>query len=99
MLKALRVLVESNVAFASEDEALLKKLPEAAKDIAPSREAANANLQFLRTQVESWLAVLFNVFSSAGRDSQGPIADVITVWVSIAEAGVSALYHTLNGKY
>ncbi|KAI0088037.1 NUC173-domain-containing protein [Irpex rosettiformis] len=86
VLKALRVLVESNIALASGDEEQLKKLPEAARDAPISRKEATANIAFLQTQVESWLAVLFNVFSSSGRDAQGAVADVITVWVSIADA-------------
>ncbi|KAI0696713.1 ribosomal RNA-processing protein 12 [Cytidiella melzeri] len=86
VLKALRVIVESNVAIASGEESQLKKLPEAARDAFISRAAAAVNVTFLRTQVESWLSVLFNVFSSAGRDGQGAVADVITVWVSIADA-------------
>ncbi|KAI0341904.1 ribosomal RNA-processing protein 12 [Trametopsis cervina] len=86
VVKALRVMVESNIALASGDEDQLGKLPDAARDAPIGREAAAENVTFLRTQVESWLAVLFNVFSNAGRDAQGPIADVITVWVSIADA-------------
>lgn len=95
MLKALRVVVESNVALASGNEEQLKKLPEAARDAPISREEAAANVRFLQTQVESWLAVLFNVFSSSGRESQGTVADVIAVWVSIADAKVYNFYIAL----
>lgn len=91
VLKALRVMVESNVAFASGEEDQLKKLPEAARDLPISREAAEANLAFLRTQVESWLAVLFNVFSSVEKNTQGTVADVVTAWVSIARAKVGKI--------
>ena len=88
VLKALRVLVEANVALASGEESQLAKLPEAARDAPISQAAAAENVAFLRTQVESWLAVLFNVFSSVGSDGRGPVADVITAWVSIADAKV-----------
>ena len=87
--------MESNVALASGNEEQLKKLPEAARDAPISREEAAANVRFLQTQVESWLAVLFNVFSSSGKESQGTIADVIAVWVSIADAKVCSFCITL----
>lgn len=51
-------------------------------------QEAAANVAFLRTQVESWLAVLFNVFGSIGRDSRGMIGDVVTTWASIGEEQV-----------
>lgn len=56
-------------------------------------QKAAANVAFLRTQVESWLAVLFNVFGSIGRDSRGMVGDVITAWASIGEeqVGISAV--------
>jgi len=49
-----------------------------------SQEDARGNLAYLRTQVESWLAVLFNVYGSVNRDSRGLIGDVINSWVLIA---------------
>lgn len=64
------------------------KLPEAARTSPISQSAAQTNVAFLRTQVESWLAVLFNVFGSVGRDSQGPVGDVISAWLAIAEGKV-----------
>ncbi|KAJ7647107.1 armadillo-type protein [Roridomyces roridus] len=79
VLKALKIMVESNVAVAS-----------GAQDTAPinpnSLSAAQAaeNIAYLRTQAESWLAVLFNVFGSVGRDSRGSVGEVITVWAAIA---------------
>ncbi|KAJ7496027.1 armadillo-type protein [Mycena galericulata] len=39
---------------------------------------AAQNITYLRTQAESWLAVLFNVFGSVGRDSRGIVGEVIT---------------------
>ncbi|GJE94485.1 NUC173 domain-containing protein [Phanerochaete sordida] len=96
VLKALKAMVDSNVALASGDEVLLIKLPEAARAAPISQSAAQENLAFLRTQVESWLAVLFNVFSSVGRDSQGPVGDVISTWLAIAEGkDIAKAYYKL----
>ena len=80
--------MESNVAAASGDEALVKKLPESARELSLSSEIAASNLTFLRSQVESWLAVLFNIFSTIGRESQGLVADVVSAWASIADQKV-----------
>jgi ribosomal RNA-processing protein 12 len=87
-------MVESNVAYASGDENQLNRLPEAARDISISPKTAIANVAFLRTQVESWLAVLFNVFSSVEKNAQGIVADVVGAWVSIADAKVSRMATT-----
>ena len=54
-----------------------------------SQEDAQENLAYLRTQVESWLAVLFNVYGSVNRDSRALIGDVINSWASIADDKVS----------
>ena len=63
-----------------------------AEDIAPSegltQQEAHENLEFLRTQTESWLAVLFNVYGSVARDFRGMIGEVITSWVAIAREQV-----------
>lgn len=87
------MVVDSNVALASGELVLLIRLPEAARAAPISQEAAAENVAYLRTQVESWLAVLFNVFSSAGRDSQGPVGDVISTWLAIAEVKVRSCAH------
>ncbi|KAG5638468.1 hypothetical protein H0H81_012533 [Sphagnurus paluster] len=78
VLKALKVIVESNVNLASLAE---DKTPNLDKI---SRSEAMENLAVLRAQAESWLAVFFNVFGSVGRDSRGMVGDVISVWASIA---------------
>lgn len=88
VLKALRVLAESHVAIASGDSGQLAKLPEAVRIDPIPQEVAAENISFLRAQVESWLAVLFNVFSTAGRDGQALVADVITAWIIMAEEKV-----------
>ncbi|OBZ70964.1 Ribosomal RNA-processing protein 12 [Grifola frondosa] len=93
ILKALKIMVESNVALASGD---IARLPEGVRADAISTELAAENVAFLRSQAESWLAVLFNVFSSIGRDSQGMVGDVISAWVAVAaEQEVTKAYHKL----
>ena len=84
VLKALSVLVDSNVAIASQDPSLLEKLPSAVRMDSISQDQAVKNVDFLRNQAESWLAVLFNVFGSIGRESQGMVGEVITTWLGIA---------------
>lgn len=74
-------MVDSNVAI-SESKPTANP-----SQITPDR--ARQNLQFLRTQAESWLSVFFNVFGSVGRDSRNTIGDLIASWVSIAGDEVS----------
>ena len=81
-------MVDSNVALASEDLEKIAKLPETVRADPISAEEAQANVAFLRTQAESWLAVLFNVFGSVGRDNQGMVGDVVSAWIAIADAKV-----------
>jgi ribosomal RNA-processing protein 12 len=84
VLRALGVLVDSNVAIASQDPSLLEKLPSVVRmDNIPQDQAAK-NVDFLRNQAESWLMVLFNVFGSVGREAQGMVGEVITTWLGIA---------------
>ena len=63
-----------------------------------SQEDAQENLAYLRTQVESWLAVLFNVYGSVNRDSRALIGDVINSWASIANDKVSRSIFNLPGS-
>jgi ribosomal RNA-processing protein 12 len=84
VLKALCVIVDSNVALASQDPSLLEKLPSAVRMDSISQDQAAKNVDFLRNQAESWLAVLFNVFGSIDRESQGMVGEVITTWLGIA---------------
>ncbi|KAF8973157.1 NUC173-domain-containing protein [Flammula alnicola] len=79
ILRALKIMVDSNAALANASEEEV-----AALSSSLSQREAQENINFLRTQVESWLAVLFNVYGSVGRDSRGLIGDVITSWASIA---------------
>ncbi|KAF4621075.1 hypothetical protein D9613_000384 [Agrocybe pediades] len=90
ILKALKIMVESNLvlAEASEDE-----MADATTPI--TQQQAKDNIAFLKTQVESWLAVLFNVYGSVGRDSRGLIGEVIVAWASIA---ASQDIHNAFGK-
>jgi ribosomal RNA-processing protein 12 len=78
VLKALKVMVDSNVVSATPTSDRV-----ASSDTSTLSEAAS-NIKYLRTQAESWLAVLFNVFGSVDRDGQGMVGDVINSWASIA---------------
>lgn len=77
VLRALKTLVDSNVAISQGD---FEKAP----TTTITQEDAVNNLNFLRSQSGSWLAVLFNVFGSVDRDARGMVGDVITSWASIA---------------
>jgi len=52
---------------------------------------ARSNIAYLRTQAESWLVVLFNIFGSVTRDGQAMVGDVIKSWASIAGEDVRGL--------
>jgi len=78
-------MVDSNVFLASE-AGENEKPSLTASHI--SRSAAQENVAFLRTQADSWLAVLFNVFGTVERDDRGKIGDVIRVWAAVAETEV-----------
>jgi ribosomal RNA-processing protein 12 len=84
VLRALKILVDSNVAIASQDQVLLEKLPASVRADSISPEQAVKNVDFLRSQAESWLAVLFNVFGSVDRESRGMVGEVISAWLGIA---------------
>ncbi|KAJ7578515.1 armadillo-type protein [Mycena floridula] len=90
VLKGLRILVDSNVAIAKSDQ-------EPAPDAKPmpnpcqiTSEQAQANVEFLRTQSESWLSVFFNVFGSvenagnSNADARHVLGEVIKSWAGIA---------------
>lgn len=81
VLKALRIIAESNRspsegAFA--DAAL------------PADELAQ-NLAFLRTQAESWFAILFNIFGTIGRNEQNVAGEVISAWAGITDEKVRSV--------
>ncbi|KAF9263376.1 NUC173-domain-containing protein [Marasmius fiardii PR-910] len=78
VLKGLQTVVESNVAIAGGN-------PDVPNPSFITPVQATQNINFLRTQSENWLAVLFNVFSSLNRDSRGSMSEVITVWTSITD--------------
>ncbi|KAJ6587164.1 armadillo-type protein [Mycena vulgaris] len=79
VLRALKVMVDSNVAVAS---GVVDPASTNPSRLSPAQ--ATQNIEYLRTQAESWLAVLFNVFGSVGRDSRGIVGEVITAWAAIA---------------
>ncbi|THU95393.1 ribosomal RNA-processing protein 12 [Dendrothele bispora CBS 962.96] len=85
VLKGLKIIVDSNVSIAAQNEA-----------INPARidtDKAARNVDFLRTQAESWLAVFFNVFGSVGRDSRGIVGEVIVSWAGITpDAEINKAY-------
>ncbi|EIW63581.1 NUC173-domain-containing protein [Trametes versicolor FP-101664 SS1] len=96
VLRALKIMVDSNVALASGDAAKIAKLPQHVRVDPISEADAEANIAFLRTQAESWLAVLFNVFGSVGRDNQAMVGDVVGAWIAIADPKeVTQAYHKL----
>ncbi|KIJ68150.1 hypothetical protein HYDPIDRAFT_83324 [Hydnomerulius pinastri MD-312] len=81
VLKGLKVLVESTFAASQTDPA--DETPLSGGSI--TREEAARNVAFLKSQVESWFAVFFNVFGSVDRDSRGAVGDVISVWANLAD--------------
>lgn len=84
ILKALKTMVDSNVSLASEGNEIEKL----SRIEHISRTTARENVSFLKTQADSWLAVLFNVFGTVGREERGKIGDVVRVWASIAKPEV-----------
>src|SRR6266404_6905580 len=94
VLRALRILVNSNVAFASQDPILLDKLPPGVRADGIHQKEAVKNVEFLRNQAESWLAVLFNAFGSVNREDRGMVGEVIAAWISIAgDTVLSSLFY------
>lgn len=80
--------MDSNVSLASEGGESEKPSFTLSHVEHISRPATRENVAFLKTQAESWLAVLFNVFGTVERDDRGKIGDVIRVWAGIAEPEV-----------
>ncbi|KAI0051816.1 NUC173-domain-containing protein [Auriscalpium vulgare] len=96
VLRALKILVDSNTALASGDKTLIAKLPATCRLDGISADAASQNLAFLQAQAESWLAVLFNVFGSVSRDARGMVGDVISAWAGVAgEQAISQAYRKI----
>lgn len=87
------MIIDSNVTAASSD-----KPSSADGSIIITATEAAANVTFLRTQVESWLAVLFNVFGSVDPDVRGMVGDVISAWTSIADEQVN-ISRNLTGSF
>ncbi|KAI6121709.1 armadillo-type protein [Pisolithus sp. B1] len=83
VLRGLKVLVESNLVVSEDHVNEPSKYSALTGPI--TREEAAENIAFLKSQVESWFAVLFNVFSSVASDTRGVVGDVISVWANIAE--------------
>ncbi|KAG1878300.1 armadillo-type protein [Suillus subluteus] len=83
VLRGLKALIESNKIIASQVDADMGESSRSDNAITP--EQASQNLAFLKTQVESWFAIFFNVFGSVDRDNRGMVGDVIGVWAGLAE--------------
>ncbi|KAF7306090.1 rRNA processing protein [Mycena chlorophos] len=81
VLKALKIIVESNTAVAS---GVTDPAPINPSDLTAAQAAEN--VAYLRTQAESWLSVLFNVFGTVGRDQRTIVGDVISAWAGVAGA-------------
>lgn len=81
-------MVDSNVYLASESDESEKPPLSSSHVEHISRSAAQENVAFLKTQADSWLAVLFNVFGTVHRDDRAKIGDVIKAWASIAKPEV-----------
>ncbi|KAF9241576.1 armadillo-type protein [Melanogaster broomeanus] len=95
VLKGLKVLVESSLAASQIDPE--KATQTSVAGGAVTREEAAQNVAFLRTQVESWFAVFFNVFGSVDRESRGIVGDVISVWANLADPQeISKAYHKVT---
>ncbi|KZT21419.1 NUC173-domain-containing protein [Neolentinus lepideus HHB14362 ss-1] len=83
VLRTLKVIISSNIALASEPGSEARgELPSCVEADAITPEAAAQNVQYLKTQAESWLAVLFNVFSM--EDDRSTVGDVIAAWAALA---------------
>ncbi|KIY44425.1 NUC173-domain-containing protein [Fistulina hepatica ATCC 64428] len=83
ILKALRVLVESNIAASNVCE------PTGKEFLTPIQ--AQENVVFLKGLAESWLAVLFNVFGSVSPEGRGLVGEAVNAWASITDQkGISS---------
>jgi ribosomal RNA-processing protein 12 len=84
VLRALKIIVDSNVRLAASN-------PPATSVNSLSPEEAAQNVAFLSSQAESWLAVLFNVFSSVDSDGRSAVGEIISAWAKIAGEEVCGL--------
>ncbi|TDL26142.1 NUC173-domain-containing protein [Rickenella mellea] len=83
VLKALIIVVQSNVSLCSPTGDTSDSLSKDG-DVITVEEAAQ-NVEFIRSQAESWLAVLFNVFSSVDKGGNNLVGDAIGVWASVTK--------------
>ena len=54
-------------------------------------EEAKENVAYLNSQAKSWLAVLFNVFTSMEKESRAMVGSVISVWAGISSEPVRCI--------
>lgn len=59
-------------------------------------EQAKENITYLNSQAKSWLAVLFNVFTSMEKESRAMVGAVISVWAGISNEPVRFM-NSLSG--
>jgi len=85
ILKALKILVDSNVAMSLGTDVSSLYCP-------ITLQEARENVDFLQTQAESWLAVLLNVYGTVGLEARLVVGDVIQSWMSIA--GEQVCFHS-----
>jgi hypothetical protein len=82
-----------------DDEALGPEPSENGKQALPTKgnteyksllttEQAKENIAYLNSQAKSWLAVLFNVFTSMEKESRAMVGAVISVWAGISSEPV-----------
>ncbi|KAI9442221.1 NUC173-domain-containing protein [Lactarius indigo] len=92
VLRALKVLVNSNVAFASQDPLLLDKIPPGVRADGISQKQAVKNIDFLRNQAEAGLPV--------NREDRGMVGEVIAAWLNIAgDHAIAQAYHKVFGLF
>jgi ribosomal RNA-processing protein 12 len=97
VLKALKLMADSNLALSTGDFSSIK-IP-ITMDPIPKAQA-DENVAFLRTQVDSWLSVLFNVFGTLDNTARAPIGDVIRSWSALAgEQEMRRVYQKVVGLY
>jgi ribosomal RNA-processing protein 12 len=85
ILRALQLLVERNVTLAASSAP-----PETLQvSFGIDQAAGKSNIELLKGLATNLLAVLFNVFSKAGRERSGAVLDTVSTYLSILDQKVS----------
>ncbi|KAG8802920.1 hypothetical protein FRC17_006313, partial [Serendipita sp. 399] len=94
ILRGLKSIVECNTLVLHSTESETRKL----NPVCYSVDEARDNIAHLNKQAKSWLAVLFNVFTTVEKESRAVVGDVISVWASIAnESELAGAYRNVIG--